>query len=85
MNALGSDLITGTQAGSLANPITAPNFVQSNLGTWWIECDRNGDLALCTYAPLLVNTYIDCTDANGNNPYRSLAVDFVGGRPPVHR
>lgn len=80
-----TDLITGDETGAFQTPITPVAFMNANIGTYWIETDRNGELYLCKYATKGVACFIDCTDANGVNPYSSFACSFVGGRPNVSR
>ena len=84
INNMLSDKITATEAGSIT-PITPLSHITANLGTWWIETDRNANMWLCRWAWAGVNAYIDCTDSQGSNAYTSPAVEFIGGRPPVHR
>jgi hypothetical protein len=77
-----TDLITAV-FGNSVTPQDAPTYVATNIGTWWIEMDCNGDLYLCTWCTLFTTNEIDLTDAQGQNPYTIQPSEFVGGRPPV--
>lgn len=79
-----TDKVLGDETGTFVTPLLAKDLVYANLGVWWMEPDRNGELYLCRYAPESAMAYIDCEDSQ-QNTYTSLAVDFVGGRPHVTR
>jgi len=81
---IGSDLITGIDNVPQV-PTSVTGTVANYIGSMWIEKDRNGANVLCGYADVGANASINFTDSGGNNPYTSVAVEFVGGRPPVIR
>lgn len=85
INDIDNDLITGINGTPLVTPLLAKDWAYSNLGTWWVERDKNGVNVLSAYGVWGQMEYLDITDSNGQNPYKSDSVEFIGGRPPVHR
>ena len=63
--------------------ILAKDLARNSNGDYWLEKDRNNVPVLCTYAEIFSTAELTLND--GVNNYTVVAVDFIGGRPPVIR